>query len=61
MNIMKRLAEEGQNPATNNPQRNPSKNNHNAVTAGSAASSSASSNVTSFDNGTEYASSSKYE
>ncbi|XP_061372478.1 protein ROOT HAIR DEFECTIVE 3 homolog 1-like [Gastrolobium bilobum] len=61
MNLIKRLAEEGQNPATNNPQRNPSINNYNAVTAGSAVSSSASSNVSSLDNGTEYASSSKDE
>lgn len=61
MNLIKKLAEEGQNPATNNPQRNPSKDNYNAVTAGSAVSSSSSSNITSLDNGTGYTSSSKDE
>ncbi|KAL2337962.1 hypothetical protein Fmac_012408 [Flemingia macrophylla] len=50
MNIMKKLAEEGQNAASNNPQRTPSKNSY------SGAPSSASSNLTSLDNGTEYAS-----
>ncbi|TKY64371.1 ROOT HAIR DEFECTIVE 3-like 1 [Spatholobus suberectus] len=53
MNLMKRLAEEGQNPAANNPQRTPSKNSYNESRA---MSSSASSNLTSLDNGTEYAS-----
>ncbi|CAL0326060.1 unnamed protein product [Lupinus luteus] len=60
MNLIKRLAEEGQNPANNNPPRNESRNNHNAVTDG-AASSSASSNVTSLDNEREYTSPSKQE
>lgn len=61
MNLMRKLAEEGQNPATNNPQRNPSRSNQSDGPAGSALSSSASSNVTSLDNGTGYASSSKDE
>ncbi|KAE9584683.1 putative P-loop containing nucleoside triphosphate hydrolase [Lupinus albus] len=61
MNLIKRLAEEGQNPANNNPPRNESKNNHNALTDGGAASSSASSNVTSLDNEREYSSPSKYD
>ncbi|OIW04930.1 hypothetical protein TanjilG_15675 [Lupinus angustifolius] len=60
MNLMKKLAEEGQNPANNNPQRNQSKNNHNALT-GNAVSSTASSNVTSLDNEKEYSNPSKYE
>lgn len=52
----RRLAEERQNSAANNPQRNSSENNSNA------ASSSASSNVTSLDNnGNGYTSSSKDE
>ncbi|XP_027334316.1 protein ROOT HAIR DEFECTIVE 3 isoform X2 [Abrus precatorius] len=55
MNLIKKLAEEGQNPATNNHQRSTSKDNYNAVTTNSVSSSS-SSNVTSLDNGTEYAS-----
>ncbi|XP_061371102.1 protein ROOT HAIR DEFECTIVE 3 homolog 1-like [Gastrolobium bilobum] len=59
MNLIKKLADEGHSPATNNPRRNQS--NHNAVAAGSAMSSSASSDVTSLDNGTEYTSPSKYE
>jgi len=50
---MKKLAEEGQNPAANNPQRTPSKSSYNE---GHAVSSSASSNLTRLDNGTEYAS-----
>ncbi|KAG5036421.1 hypothetical protein AAZX31_07G009000 [Glycine max] len=53
MNLMKKLAEEGQNPAANNPQRTPSKSSYNE---GHAVSSSASSNLTRLDNGTEYAS-----
>ncbi|XP_057455236.1 protein ROOT HAIR DEFECTIVE 3-like [Lotus japonicus] len=61
MNLMRKLAEEGQNPATNNPQRNPSRSNQSDGPAGSSLSSSASSNVTSLDNGTGYASSSKDE
>ncbi|XP_027343426.1 protein ROOT HAIR DEFECTIVE 3-like [Abrus precatorius] len=62
MNIVRKLAEEGQVPATNNPpRRNPSKSNHNAVADGSATSSSASSHVTSLDKGTEYPGPSKYE
>ncbi|KAF1898513.1 hypothetical protein Lal_00032093 [Lupinus albus] len=60
MNLMKKLAEEGQNPANNNPQRNQSKINHNALTR-NAVSSSASSNVTSLDNEKEHSSPSKYE
>ncbi|KAG5025927.1 hypothetical protein JHK86_021841 [Glycine max] len=53
MNLMRKLAEEGQNPAANNPQRTPSKSSYND---GHAVSSSASSNLTALDNGTEYAS-----
>ncbi|CAL0335197.1 unnamed protein product [Lupinus luteus] len=60
MNLMKKLAEEGQNPANNNPQRNQSKNNHNVLT-GNAVSSSASSNLTSLDNEKDHSSHSKYE
>lgn len=50
MNLLKRLAEEGQMPATNDPQRNPalaSKSFRNVVGASSETSSSASSEVTS--------------
>ncbi|XP_004510375.1 protein ROOT HAIR DEFECTIVE 3 [Cicer arietinum] len=62
MNLIKRLAEEGQNPTANNPQRTSSKNNtSNAVPVGSSASSSASSNLTSLDNGNRYTGSSKDE
>ncbi|KAK7349247.1 hypothetical protein VNO77_06459 [Canavalia gladiata] len=56
MNLMKKLAEEGQNPATNNHHGSTSKTNYNAVTAARTVSSSASSNLTSLDNGTEFAS-----
>ncbi|WVZ22407.1 hypothetical protein V8G54_000951 [Vigna mungo] len=51
MNLMKKLAEEGQNHAANNPQRTPSKNSY---SDSQAVSSSASSNLTALDNGTEY-------
>ncbi|KOM30239.1 hypothetical protein LR48_Vigan1082s001100, partial [Vigna angularis] len=51
MNLMKKLAEEGQNHAANNPQRTPSKNSNGDS---HAVSSSASSNLTALDNGTEY-------
>jgi len=51
MNIMKKLAEEGQNHAANNPQRTPSKNSFNDSNADS---SSSSSSLTALDNGTEY-------
>lgn len=61
MNLIRKLAGEGQSLATNNPQRNPSNSNHDLVTAGSAMSSSASSDVTSLNNGAEYTSPSKYE
>ncbi|KAI9079208.1 hypothetical protein K1719_038813 [Acacia pycnantha] len=71
MNIVRKLAEEAQNPAPNNAQRNPSGSNHNVVTARSNMSSSASSNatlsekassnVTSLENGSEYSSPTKYE
>ena len=61
MNLMRKLAEEGQSPAANNHQKNPSKTSQSAVTAGNIMSSSASSDVTSLDNGTEYTSPSKYE
>lgn len=60
MNLVRRLAEEGQNPANNNPQRNQPINNYNALPGG-AVSSSASSNVTSLDNGNEYSSPTKDE
>lgn len=50
MNLMKKLAEEGQNHAANNPQRTPSKNSYSSH----AVSSSASSNLTALDNGREY-------
>ncbi|ESW07547.1 hypothetical protein PHAVU_010G139100 [Phaseolus vulgaris] len=53
MNLMKKLAEEGQNHATNNPQRSPTKNSYNET---HGVSSSTSSNLTALDNGTEYAS-----
>ena len=62
MNLIKRLAEEGApNPAANNPQRNTSKNNSNAVPVGSSVSSTASSNITSQDSGNRYTGSSKDE
>ncbi|XP_059459262.1 protein ROOT HAIR DEFECTIVE 3-like [Corylus avellana] len=60
MNLLKRLAEEGQIPATNDPQRNPplaAKSFRNGVSASSDTSSSASSEVTS----SEYSSPSKEE
>ncbi|KAK7402264.1 hypothetical protein VNO78_14390 [Psophocarpus tetragonolobus] len=58
MNIIRKLAEEGQGNATNNPRRNPSKR---VVPAGNVTSSSASSSVTSSTNRPDYSSSSKYE
>lgn len=61
MNLMKRLAEEGNNPAANNPQRHTSRNNTNAVPVGSSVSSSSSSNITALENGNRYTSSSKDE
>ncbi|KAH9713399.1 protein ROOT HAIR DEFECTIVE 3 [Citrus sinensis] len=64
MNLLKKLAEEGQIPATNNnPQRNPvgaSMNHQNGVST-SEISSTASSGVTSSGNGTEYSSPRKEE
>lgn len=51
MNLMKKLAEEEQNHAANNPQRTPSKNSY---SDSHAVSSSASSNLTALDNKTEY-------
>lgn len=54
MNLMRKLAEEGNNPAAaNNPQRTQSRNGYNEDRP---VSSSTSSNRTSLDNGTEYAS-----
>ncbi|KAF4399263.1 hypothetical protein G4B88_022346 [Cannabis sativa] len=53
MNIIKKLAEEGQVPAANNPQRNPalaSKNYQNGVNASSEMSSTGSSEITENDN-----------
>lgn len=65
MNLMKKLAEEGQMPAANDPrpQRNPSMaaktfRNGNET---SSAMSTASSGVTNAENGTEYTSTSKYD
>lgn len=52
MNIIKKLAEEGQVPATNDPRRNPalaSKSFHNGVNASSEMSSTGSSEVTEND------------
>ncbi|XWS18861.1 hypothetical protein CRYUN_Cryun32bG0081400 [Craigia yunnanensis] len=63
MNLLRKLAEEGQIPATNNPQRNPavaSKSFQNGSTS-SDMSSSASSGVTSSRNGTKYSSPTKEE
>ncbi|CAK7356857.1 unnamed protein product [Dovyalis caffra] len=59
MNLLRRLAEEGQKPATTDPQRNPalaSKNFQNGSSSISDSSSSASSMVTSPKKGTEYSS-----
>ncbi|XP_057459098.1 protein ROOT HAIR DEFECTIVE 3-like [Lotus japonicus] len=62
MNLIRKLSEAGQSPATNNPRRNPSQSNSNVTTAGSAISSSTSSDAFSSNKGTEYtASPSKYE
>ncbi|KAJ0075276.1 hypothetical protein Patl1_33520 [Pistacia atlantica] len=61
-NLLRKLAEEGQVPATNDPPRNPvipSKNYRNGVSTSSDLSSSASSEVTSSGNGTEQSSLSK--
>ncbi|TXG68531.1 hypothetical protein EZV62_003466 [Acer yangbiense] len=63
MNLIKKLAEEGQAPATNDSHQNPalaSKSNRNGVST-SDSSSSASSGVTSSGNETEYSSASKDE
>ncbi|KAI5593808.1 hypothetical protein BDE02_03G036000 [Populus trichocarpa] len=54
MNLLKRLAEEGQKPATADPQRNATKNFQNGSSSFSDSSSSASSGVTSPKQGTEY-------
>ncbi|KAF8400997.1 hypothetical protein HHK36_014300 [Tetracentron sinense] len=59
MNLLKKLAEEGQRPAAADPQRNPppeSKSQGNSVYANSDSASSASSNVTSSGNGVDYSS-----
>ncbi|KAF1859295.1 hypothetical protein Lal_00009879, partial [Lupinus albus] len=62
MNIMRKLAEQGENPATNTSQRNQPRSNHNSDTADSAMSSTASSSdITSFNNKAEYTSPSKYD
>ncbi|OIW09003.1 hypothetical protein TanjilG_05979 [Lupinus angustifolius] len=62
MNIMKKLAEQGESPATNTSQRIQSRSNHNPDTADSAMSSTASSSdITSFNNNAEYTSPSKYD
>ncbi|KAL5757472.1 hypothetical protein ACOSP7_020083 [Xanthoceras sorbifolium] len=65
MNLMKKLAEEGQAPATNEAHRNPaqaSKSNQNGVsTSDSSSTSSASSGLTSSGNSTGYSSPSKEE
>ncbi|EEF34971.1 Protein SEY1, putative [Ricinus communis] len=61
MNLIKKLAEEGQKPATNDPQRNPAlaaKSFRNGV-GSSDDMSTASSGVTSTENGTEFSSASK--
>ncbi|KAJ7951632.1 Protein ROOT HAIR DEFECTIVE 3-like [Quillaja saponaria] len=62
LNLMKKLAEEGAKPATNNPtnnpQRNPASKSFQNGVSGSDMSSTASSEVT-LDNGTEFSSSSK--
>ncbi|MED6109214.1 Cell wall protein rhd3 [Stylosanthes scabra] len=58
MNLMKKLAEEGQAPETNNPQTNPSTSNQ---TAASTSSSTGSSKVTILDRGTGYTTASKEE
>ncbi|KAK9282342.1 hypothetical protein L1049_005258 [Liquidambar formosana] len=63
MNLLKKLAEEGQTPATSDPQRNPSpasKSFRNGVNT-SDLSSSASSGITSSENGTENSSPSKHD
>ncbi|KAF7843484.1 protein ROOT HAIR DEFECTIVE 3-like [Senna tora] len=60
MNIIRKLAEEAQNPGTNNPQRNQSKSN-NTDHARTDMSSNASSTVTSSDNGIEFSSPLKQE
>ncbi|XAR49943.1 hypothetical protein NMG60_11004129 [Bertholletia excelsa] len=64
MNLLKRLAEEGQKPATNEPQRNhPSSSSsfQGGAYNNSNLSSSASSTIISSENGTEYSSPSKHE
>ena len=62
MNLLKRLAQEGQKAATNDPQRNPplvSRSFHNRANTGVNMSSSASSGITSPEIGTEYSSPTK--
>ncbi|XP_028789782.1 protein ROOT HAIR DEFECTIVE 3 homolog 1-like [Neltuma alba] len=55
LSIIRKLAEQAQNPPTNNdPQRNPSKSNQNSVTDSSDTVSSASSSVTSSEKGPKY-------
>ncbi|KAL9387931.1 hypothetical protein Peur_021055 [Populus x canadensis] len=54
MNLLKRLAEEGKQPATADPQRNATKSFQNGSSSFSDSSSSASSSVTSPKQGTEY-------
>lgn len=64
MNLLRKLAEEGQKPATNDPQRNApaaSKNFQNVTNTSTGLSSSASSEITSAENGTEYSSPSKQD
>ncbi|CAK9174489.1 unnamed protein product [Ilex paraguariensis] len=59
MNLLRKLAEEGQKPATSDPQRNPSLASKNFRSGGNNngdLSSSASSEVTTSENGTEYSS-----
>ncbi|XP_029128751.1 protein ROOT HAIR DEFECTIVE 3 [Cajanus cajan] len=61
MNLMKKLAEEGQSPATNERRRNSSRRSRREVPDGSITSSSASSSVTSLGKGAEFTSPSKNE
>ncbi|KAA8540291.1 hypothetical protein F0562_024146 [Nyssa sinensis] len=59
MNLLRRLAEEGQKPASTDPQRNPSiasKSFRSGVSNNGDLSSSASSEITSLENGAEYSS-----
>ncbi|KAK6128020.1 hypothetical protein DH2020_038223 [Rehmannia glutinosa] len=59
MNLLRKLAEEGQRPATTDPQRNPPVPPMSLRSGTNDLSSSASSEVTSAENGTEYSSPSK--